>query len=182
MLCGRLETSVQLETHRRFCCQKNGQKPCNKPLPKHPVKVHVWGGISWYGATKVCIFDGIMNAERYISILELTLVPFVEANGHRFMQDNDPKHTSRRAAAFFEEKGIRWWRTTPDSPDANPIENLWHELKVCLLQNFSCTWLLLQLSIIWHNLNPISGIFEERGKAYFKGCTGSRNTRLLVNR
>ena len=74
------ETSVQLETHRRFCCRKNGQKPRNKPRPKHPVKVHVWGGISWNGATKVCIFDGIMNAERYTSILELTLVPFVEEN------------------------------------------------------------------------------------------------------
>ena len=140
------ETSVQLETHRRFCCRKNGQKPRNKPRPKHPVKVHGWGGISLNGATKVCIFDGIMNAERYISILELTLVPFVEENypnGHRFMQDNDPKHTSRRAAAFFEEKGIQWWRTPPESLDANPIENLWHELKVHTLQNSSYACILL---------------------------------------
>lgn len=127
------ETSVQLETHRHFCCRKNGQKPRNKPRPKHPVKVHVWGGISWNGATRVCIFDGIMNAERYVSILDLTLVPFIRdkcPSGHRFMQDNDPKHTSRRAVAFFEEKGIRWWKTPPESPDANSIENLWHELKV----------------------------------------------------
>ena len=127
------ETSVQLETHRRFCCRKNGLKPRNKPRPKHPVKVHVWAGISWNGATNVCIFEGIMNAERYIDILQKTLVPFIREKypgGHRFMQDNDPKHTSRRAAAFFEEQGIRWWKTPPESPDANPIENLWHELKV----------------------------------------------------
>ena len=26
-----------------------------------------------------------------------------------------------------------WWRTPPESPDSNPIENLWHELKVCSL-------------------------------------------------
>ena len=52
-------------------------------------------------------------------------------HSHRFMQDNDPKHTSRRAAAFFAERGINWWKTPPESPDANPIENLWHELKVC---------------------------------------------------
>ena len=45
------------------------------------------------------------------------------------MQDNDPKHTSRRAATFFEEEGVNWWRTPPESPDMNPIENLWHELK-----------------------------------------------------
>ena len=52
-----------------------------------------------------------MDAERYTQILDLTLVPFIKEqypNGHRFMQDNDPKHTSRCAAAFFEEKGIQW--------------------------------------------------------------------------
>ena len=45
------------------------------------------------------------------------------------MQDNDPKHTSILARHFFEEKGINWWKTPAESPDMNPIKNLWHELK-----------------------------------------------------
>ena len=129
------ETTVQLETHRRFCCRKKGkgQKPRYKPRPKHRIKLHVWGGISYRGTTRLCIFDGIMNAELYVEILKECLVPFLNQtypDGHRFMQDNDPKHTSRHAQAFFTERNITWWRTPPESPDANPIENFWHELKV----------------------------------------------------
>ena len=45
------------------------------------------------------------------------------------MQDNDPKHTSKRAQKFLQEKQVNWWKTTAESPDANPIENVWHELK-----------------------------------------------------
>ena len=45
------------------------------------------------------------------------------------MQDNDPKHTSRYIQKIFEDEGIVWWKTPPESPDCNPIKNLWHELK-----------------------------------------------------
>ena len=75
-----------------------------------------------------------MDAELFCNILESTLVPFIQEKlpDHRFTQDNDPKHTSRRAQAFFEEHNINWWRCPPESPDLNPIENLWHELKFYL--------------------------------------------------
>ena len=128
------ETTVQIDTHKRFCYRKEGEKPRPKPRPKHPTKVHVWAGISKLGATEVCVFEGIMCAPLYCEILEKTLLPFVEKTfptpkTHRFMQDNDPKHTSRAAQDFFKTNNINWWKTPPESPDLNPIENLWHELK-----------------------------------------------------
>ena len=50
-------------------------------------------------------------------------------DGHKFIQDNDSKHTSNMAKEGLEDKSINRWKTLAKSPDLNPIENLWHELK-----------------------------------------------------
>jgi hypothetical protein len=98
---------------------------------KHPTKVHVWAGISKRGRTGICVFEGIMNAVLFVDILDKMLVPFIERvypEGHTFMQDNYPKHTSKMAKERMEDKSINWWKTPAESPDLNPIENQWHEL------------------------------------------------------
>ena len=45
---------------------------------KHPLKIHVWAGISKSGASKVVMFSGIMTATRYFDILSATLVPLLK--------------------------------------------------------------------------------------------------------
>ena len=92
----------------------------------------MWAGLSLRGPTKICIFEGNMDAPFFIEILESTLVPFIAEKyprGHRLMQDNDPKHTSKLADSFYSRHNINWWKTPAESPDCNPIENMWHELK-----------------------------------------------------
>ena len=67
------ETTVQLESHKRYCCRKQGATPKPKPHPKHPRKVHVWGGISTNGRMELVIFEGIMDASLYLEILKVGL-------------------------------------------------------------------------------------------------------------
>ena len=48
---------------------------------------------------------------------------------------------------FFKSRGINWWHTPPESPDANPIENLWHGVKGTLVHVHVHTCMLLNIHV-----------------------------------
>lgn len=126
------ECTIQLEHHSCLCFRKRFQPRLLKQRAKHPIKIHIWGGISKRGATNVIMFTGLINAERLCTVLQAGLVPFIRRvypDGHRLYQDNDPKHASRLIEDFFDENRVKWWATPPESLDLNPIELVWGSLK-----------------------------------------------------
>ena len=42
-----------------------------------------------------------------------------------FMQDNDPKHKAKSVTKFFEDEKVNLLTWSPQSPDLNPLENVW---------------------------------------------------------
>lgn len=113
---------MQSETPSENSCTY-GQESLEKDAQKHVL-------------SKGFLFTGIVGK---------TLLPFVQKifpDSHRFMQDNNLKHSQLYARDFIIEKGINWWKTPAESPDLNPIENLWHQLtqyKPKTKQNLSMT-------------------------------------------
>ena len=94
----------------------------------------VWGCIGWNGVGILSEVEGRMDAEQYVAILEAGLLQSMEESGIPedeiiFQQDNDPKHTSRRAQIWFEEQGIKLLDWPAQSPDLSPIEHTWFHLK-----------------------------------------------------
>lgn len=151
---------MQLEQHAKLCFRRKKQPRRLKKRPKHPPKLHIWGAISSRGASQVVLFTGIMDAKRYAQILGRSLIPFIGScfpEDHRFQQDNDPKHCSKHVEKYFQDNGINWWRTPPESSDLNPIELVWGSLKQYLRNHFkpkNLSELQEGISTFWQTLTP----------------------------
>ena len=72
----------------------------------------VWGRMGWNGVGMLVEVEGKMNADQYCQILSDGVVESfekleMEEGELYFQQDNDPKHTSRKATEWFYNKGIQ---------------------------------------------------------------------------
>lgn len=180
------ESIFQLNANNAKRFHLKGQKPPRKTKFNPNTKIMVWGGISYQGKTTLKVISGTLKSDGYLTILKEKRKQMLDLFKRRkiwfFQQDGAPCHRPKKIKNY-----IKRWITKrilphpPQSPDLNPIELIWAQMKrmvedkrpqskADLLRAITNSWDLISLQDIRRCIDnvpkKIQKIIENEGEIF----------------
>ncbi len=98
-----------------------------------------WGCFSWISLGPLVLLEGHITGVMHHDVLANYAIPTVKSHVKKvkkrlfFQEDNAPVHTARVARSFLSSSNVEVLSWPAQSPDINPIENIWSyiEIKIC---------------------------------------------------
>uniref|UniRef100_A0A9J8B307 Tc1-like transposase DDE domain-containing protein n=1 Tax=Cyprinus carpio carpio TaxID=630221 RepID=A0A9J8B307_CYPCA len=139
-------SKVLFSDESKFCISFGNQGPrvwrkggeahspsCLKSSVKFPESVMIWGAMSSAGVGPLCFLKTKVTAPIYQEILEHFMLSsadqLFEDADFIFQQDLAPAHTAKSTKSWLNDHVVGVLDWPANSPDLNPIENLWGTVK-----------------------------------------------------
>jgi len=159
------ETGAKTNMTRLYARTKRGARALDYAPQGHWSTTTLVAALTTQGAVAPMVLDGPMDSAAFRAYVAQVLVPVLAPDAIVVM-DNLSAHKSPVIAEMLQAAGAHLWYLPPYSPDLNPIELMWAQVKAALRSAKART----QEALLKAIAQGLEGVTPKQSRNFFCHC------------